>query len=109
EAKERAKAAAREQSVTYPKMRRKINWGRPLAITLLTLLAAGLVALHIIPLPMDEYERAASDALGRPVKIGTGRVSLYSGLRLDLEDLNVDGLTTIARARAYPQLRALIE
>jgi len=109
EAKERSKAAAREQSVKYPKMRRKVNWGRPVAITLLTLLAAGLVALHIIPLPMEEYERAASDALGRPVKIGTGRLSLYSGLRLNLENVSVDGATTIARARAYPQLRALVE
>ena len=109
EAKEHAKAAAREQSVKYPKMRRKVNWGRPVAITLLTLLAAGLVALHVIPLPMDEYERAASDALGRPVKIGTGRLSLYSGLRLNLENVSVDGATTIARARAYPQLRALVE
>jgi actin-related protein len=109
EAKAHAKAAAREASVKYPKMRRKVNWGRPLGITLLTLLAAGLVALHIIPLPMDEYERAASDALGRPVKIGTGRLSLYSGLRLNLENVSVDGATTIARARAYPQLRALVE
>jgi len=109
EAKAHAKAASREESVKYPKMRRKVNWGRPLGITLLTLLAAGLVALHIIPLPMDEYERAASDALGRPVKIGTGRLSLYSGLRLNLENVSVDGATTIARARAYPQLRALVE
>ena len=109
EAKEHAKAAAREASVKYPKMRRKVNWGRPAAITLLTLLVAGLVALHIIPLPMDEYERAASDALGRPVKIGTGRLSLYSGLRLDLDNVSVDGVAKIASARAYPQLRALIE
>src|SRR3954469_8747792 len=109
EAKERAKAAAREASVKYPKMRRKVNWGRPVGITLLTLLAAGLVALHVIPLPMDEYERAASDALGRPVKIGTGRLSLYSGVRLNLENVSVAGVTTIASARAYPQLRALVE
>jgi actin-related protein len=111
EAKEHAKAAAREASAAgkYPKVRRKINWGRPVAVTLLTLLAAGLVALHVIPLPMDDYERAASDALGRPVKIGTGRLSLYSGLRLNLEDLSVDGSTTIARARAHPSFRALIE
>ena len=111
EAKEHAKAAAREASASgkSPRVRRKVNWGRPAAVTLLTLLAAGLVALHVIPLPMDDYERAASDALGRPVKIGTGRLSLYGGLRLNLSDLSVDGSTTIASARAYPQLRALIE
>jgi actin-related protein len=109
EAKEHAKASAREASAKSPRARRKINWGRPAAVALLTLLAAGLVALHVIPLPMDDYERAASAALGRPVKIGTGRLSLYNGLRLNLSDLSVDGSTTIASARAYPQLRALIE
>jgi hypothetical protein len=111
EAKEHAKAAAREASASgkSPRVRRKINWVRPTVVTLLTLLAAGLVALHVIPLPMDDYERAASDALGRPVKIGTGRLSLYSGLRLNLSDVSVDGSTTIAGAQAYPSLRALIE
>jgi len=109
EAKEHARAAARAESVKGPKVRRRVNWGRPVAITLVTLLVAGLGALHIIPLPMDEYEQAASAALGRPVKIGTGRLSLYSGLRLDLDSLTVDGSTTIARARAYPQWGALIE
>ncbi|HEY1287735.1 MAG TPA: hypothetical protein VGF58_05365 [Burkholderiales bacterium] len=109
EAKEHARAAARADSVKAPKARRRVNWGRPVTITLVTLLVAGLVALHIIPLPMDEYEQAASAALGRPVKIGTGRLSLYSGLRLDLDNLTVDGSTTIASARAYPQWGALIE
>ena len=109
EAKEHARAAARAEPVKVPKVRRRINWGRPVGITFVTLLAAGLVALHIIPLPMDEYQQAASAALGRPVKIGTGRLSLYSGLRLDLDNVTVDGSTTIAQARAYPQWGALIE
>ena len=109
EAKERARAAERAESVKVPKARRRVNWGRPVAITFVTLLVAGLAALHIIPLPMDEYEQAASAALGRPVRIGTGRLSLYSGLRLDLENVTVDGSTTIARARAYPQWGALVE
>jgi hypothetical protein len=109
EAKEHAKAAARADSVKYPKARRPIKLGRPVALALLTALAAGLVALHIVPLPMDEYEKAASEALGRPVKIGTGRLSLYSGLRLNLEDIAVDGATRIASARAYPQLAPLVE
>ncbi|HJY76968.1 MAG TPA: hypothetical protein VKE95_10060 [Burkholderiales bacterium] len=109
EAKDHARAAERADSVKVTKVRRRVNWGRPVAITLVTLLVAGLAALHIIPLPMDEYEQAASTALGRPVKIGTGRLSLYSGLRLDLDNLTVDGSTTIARARAYPQWRALLE
>jgi hypothetical protein len=109
EAKEHARAAARQESVKVPKVRRRVNWGRPVAITLVTLLVAGLAALHIVPLPMDEFEQAASKALGRPVKIGTGRLSLYSGLRLDLEDVTVDRSVTIARARAYPQWGALIE
>ena len=109
EAKEHAQAAARQEAVKVPKLRRRVNWGRPVAITLITLLVAGLAALHVVPLPMDQYEQAASKALGHPVKIGMGRLSLYSGLRLDLEEVTVDGATTIARARAYPQWGALIE
>ena len=109
EAKQHARAAAREDPVKYTKVRRRINWGRPLAITLVTALVVGLAALHVIPLPMDDYERAASEALGRPVKIGVGRLSLYSGLRLNLENVSVDGSTRIAEARVYPQLRALID
>jgi hypothetical protein len=72
-------------------------------------LAVAIGALHVVPLPMGEYERAASEALGRPVRIGVGRVSLFSGLRFNLENVVVDGSVKIASVHAYPELGSLMD
>jgi hypothetical protein len=109
EAQEHARAAAREQPGKYPKARRPLKWGRPVAMLFLIAFAVALGALHVVPLPMGEYERAASEALGRPVKIGVGRVSLFSGLRFNLENVVVDGSVKIASVRAYPELGSLMD
>ena len=109
EAQEHARAAAREQPGKYPKARRPVKWGRPVATLFLIALAVALGALHVVPLPMGEYERAASEALGRPVKIGVGRVSLFSGLRFSLENVVVDGSVKIASVHAYPELGSLMD
>jgi hypothetical protein len=109
EAQQHARAAAREQPGKVPKARRPLKWGRPVAMLFLIALAAALGALHVVPLPMGEYERAASEALGRPVKIGVGRVSLFSGLRFNLENVVVDGSVKIASVRAYPELGSLMD
>jgi hypothetical protein len=109
EARSRAEAAAREQPVKYAKVRRPVKWGRPLAMTLFVLLVAGVAALHIVPLPMAKYEDAASEALGRPVKIGSGRLSLFTGVRLDLRGVLVGGNVRIASVQAYPRIGSLID
>jgi hypothetical protein len=110
EMRERAQAAAkRAESIKYPKARRPIKWGGPVALTFFTVLVAALGALHIVPLPMADYEKVASAALGRPVKIGTGRLSLFTGVRLNLEDVRVGDNVRIASAYAYPRLGSLID
>ena len=109
EAKERARAAAREEPLKYPKARRPVKWGRPVAVTLFVALILAVGALHVVPLPMEQYERAASEALGRPVRIGVGRLSLFTGVRLDLENVAVDGSVRIASVHAYPQIGSLID
>jgi hypothetical protein len=109
EARERAETAAREQPVKYPKARRPVKWGRPAAITLFVILVAGIAALHIVPLPMAKYEDAASEALGKPVKIGVGRLSLITGVRLDLRGVTVGGDMRIASVHAYPRIGSLID
>ena len=109
EARERAEAAAREKPIKYPKARRPVKWGRPLAITLFILLVVGVAALHIVPLPMAKYEDAASEALGRPVKIGTGRLSLLTGVRLDLRGVSIGNDVRIASVHAYPRIGSLID
>jgi hypothetical protein len=109
EARERAEAAAREQPVKYPKARRPIKWGRPVAITFFVALVAGVAALHIVPLPMTEYEDAASQALGRPVKVGVARLSLFTGVRLDMQNVTVGGRVRVATVQAYPRIGSLID
>jgi len=108
EVRERVQAK-REEPVKYPKARRPVKWGRPVAILLFSVLVAGIGLLHVIPLPMDDYEAAASRALGRPVNIGTGRLSLFTGVRLNLEDVTVGDSVRIASVHAYPRLGSLFD
>jgi hypothetical protein len=106
----RAQAAARrEKPAEYPKARRPVKWGRPVAITFFGTLIVAVAALHIVPLPMADYEEVASEALGRPVRIGTGRLSLFTGVRLNLEDISVGDNVRIASAHAYPRIGSLID
>jgi hypothetical protein len=111
EARERAKAATKEEAETvkYSRPRRKVKWGRPVAVTLFVLLVAGVGVLHIMPLPMEEYEQAASAALGRPVKISSGRLSLFNGVRLNLEGVSIGDSVKIAHVHAYPAIGSLFD
>lgn len=109
EARSRARVAEREEPVRYPKARRPIKWGRPLAIAFFVALVLAVGALHIMPLPVADYEAAASEALGRPVRIGSGRLSLFTGVRLDLENVMVGDAVRIARVHAYPRIGSLFD
>jgi len=60
--------------------RRPVKWGKPLAVTLIALLAIALGLAHVMPINTADYERLASEALGRPVKIGSANLWLFSGL-----------------------------
>jgi hypothetical protein len=83
------------------------GWGKPIALGLFVLLAAGVGVLHVMPIDTSEFERAATDALGRPVKIGSARLSLVTGLQVRLSDVNLGDGVRIAEVRAYPRFDAL--
>jgi len=88
--------------------RRKSGWGKPVAITLVLLLAAALGAIHLMPVPTEDYERAASEAFGKPVKIGEAHLSLLSGgLQLKLKDIRLGDEVRIASGAASPEFEAL--
>ena len=113
-ARESAKSAARAKAKDEPledvkvkKVRRRRNWGRPVAIGLFMVLAAGLAVLHVMPVPTQDYERTASAALGQPVRIGSARLSLYTGVQLNLADVTIGSGTRIASVRAYPEIGSL--
>ena len=108
-AKAAAKAEAGAETVRYSPPRRPRRWGRRVAVSLFLLLAAGIGLLHVIPVPTGEFERAASEALRQPVRIGSARLSLFTGVRLNLAGVSVGKSTKVAAARAYPRLGSLFD
>ena len=106
EAHERERAAAAPVKPPKPP-RRPVKWGKPLAIGLFVVLLAGIGAVHVMPIQTEPYERAASEALGRPVRISSARLSLFTGVRLNLEGVRIGDTGRIASVRAYPELGSL--
>lgn len=87
--------------------RKKSGWGKPVAITLVLLLAATVGAVHVMPVSTADYERAASEAFGKPVKIGEARLSLISGLQLKFKDIRLGDDVRVASGSASPEFETL--
>jgi hypothetical protein len=88
--------------------RRQRSWGRPVAVTLFVLLVVALGVAHVMPVSTVDYERAASEALGRPVRIGSARLWLVTGLQLRMENVSA-GDVKIGRVIAHPTIGSLTE
>ena len=84
------------------------SWGRPIAIALFVLVVIALGVAHVMPIDTVDYERAASEALGRPVKIGAARLSLFTGLQVKLSDVRIGEGIILPDVRAYPEYDALL-
>src|SRR5881396_4224098 len=82
----RAKALKRGPGVAAAYRRQERNWGKPVTVALVVILGVALVALHIIPISTADYEKAAREALGQPVRLGSGRVSLWRGVHYETLD-----------------------
>jgi hypothetical protein len=106
EDKDEKRASRREEPASPPQFRRPRKWGKTVSMTLFLLLVAAVGAVHVMPVSTAEYESAASQAVGRPVKIGSGRISLYSGVQLRLQGVSV-GEAKIASVRAFPEIGSL--
>src|SRR6266850_3752764 len=105
----RAKAMKRGPGVAAAYRRQERNWGKPVAITLLVILGVALGALHVIPISTADYEKAAREALGQPVRVGSGRISLWRGVHYEFKDVRIGERVRIAEARAFPALDALFD
>jgi hypothetical protein len=105
----RAKALKRGPGVAAAYRRQERNWGKPVAITLLVILGVALGALHVIPISTADYEKAAREALGQPVKLASGRISLWSGVHYEFKDVRIGERVSIAEVRAFPELDALFD
>jgi hypothetical protein len=106
-AAERARKAAREAPpVAVATGGRPKKWGKPAAIALFVLLLGGVAALNLMPLSTAEYEKAASDAMGVPVKISSARLSALAGIEVRLEGVTVGG-AKISKVRGTPEVGSL--
>ena len=85
----------------------KGGWGKPIAITLFLLLVIAVGVAHVMPVDTADHERAATEALGQPVKIGSANLSLIGGLQLKFQNVRL-GDTRIAEVRGFPELDALL-
>jgi actin-related protein len=103
--KEEAARAAEEMAHAKP-ARKPVKWGKPVALTLFGLLVVAIGAIHVMPVSVGEYEKAASDALGQPVKIGSGRVSVITGPRVSFSNVTVGG-ARLANVRGTPSVGSL--
>ncbi len=106
EAKRAASGASAPAAASHKPFRRKRSLGKPIALTLFVLLVAGVGAVHVMPVSTAEYEKAVSEAIGRPVKIGAAHLSLYSGAQFKFDNVSV-GDVKIAAVRAYPEVGSL--
>jgi len=84
------------------------GWGKPIALTLFGLLAVVVGVAHLMPIDTADYERAATDALGRPVKVGSARLAFFTGLQLKLSDVRIGEGVHLPEVRAYPEFSTLL-
>ena len=92
EQKKREKAAAeaeRRAEAQSVRIRRPVKWGKLITTTLVLLIVVGLVAVHVMPAPVADYERSAAEALGRPVKIGSAHYWLLTGPQVRFSDVRI--------------------
>lgn len=103
------RGGAAAAAVEPPSLRRKKSGlGKPIAIMLVLVLIVAVAAVHFMPVPTADYERAASEALGRPVKIGEASLSLIGGgLQIKLKDIRLGDDVRVASGSASPEFQAL--
>jgi hypothetical protein len=106
--REAALAASARPRGQAARLEKKGGWGKPIAITLFLLLIVGVGVAHVMPIDVADYERAATDALGREVKIGSANLSLVTGLQLKFGNVKIGEAAPIAQVRAFPEYDALL-
>jgi hypothetical protein len=71
-------------------------------------LVGGIGVLNVMPVSTAEYEKAASDAMGVPVKIGAARLAVLTGIEVKFENVSVGDGVKIRLARGSLALGSLL-
>lgn len=103
----RRREAERMEPAVAAKVRRPVNWGKPAAVALFVILIGGVGALNVMPVSTAEYEKAASEALGVPVKIASARLSVLTSVEVRLEGVSVGDEVKIRLVRGFPEIGSL--
>ena len=105
--KERLAKAIAVEPAAAGKFRAPRKWGRTVAVGVVVLLATAAGVLQFMPVSTAKYERAAGAALGTRVTIRSARMSVFGGLKLELEGVTVGDALKARKASASAGLGAL--
>jgi len=106
-ARSRGDVSGKKAAVAY-RRKQPTQWGKPVAIFLFLTLAIGAGVANFVPLDTAEYEKAATEAVGAPVKIGAARMWVLTGVQLRFERVTVGDAAKIAAIRAVPEFTSLL-
>jgi hypothetical protein len=106
-ARSRGDVSGKKAAVAY-RRKQPTQWGKPVAIFLFLTLAIGAGVANFVPLDTAEYEKAATEAVGAPVKIGAARMWVLTGVQLRFERVTVGDAAKIAEIRAVPEFTSLL-
>ena len=98
-----------EMEVPVGKLRRERNWARIVSLGLFVVLFVAIAAIHLIPLDVSPYEKAAGERLGEPVRIGSIHFSLVPQPHLSFENVSIgaEPRLQIASLDAVPELGSM--
>jgi AsmA-like C-terminal region len=107
-ARSRGDQASGKAAAAARRRKQPIGWGKPVAIFLFFTLLIGAGVANLLPLNTAEYEKAATEAVGAPVKIGAARLWVLAGVQLRFERVAVGDAVKIGEVRAIPDLTSLL-
>ena len=98
-----------EMEMPVGKLRRERNWARIVSLGLFVVLFVAIAAIHLIPLDVSPYEKAAGERLGEPVRIGSIHFSLVPQPHLSFENVSIgaEPRLQIASLDAVPELGSM--
>ena len=85
------------------------NWARTIALGLFAVLIVAVAAIHIVPLDVEPFEKAAQDRTGKPVRIGSVNISLLPlpQLRFDKIAIGKEPQVRIASMSVVPEFGSI--
>jgi hypothetical protein len=105
-ARNRGEMAAGKAAAAH-RRKQTASWGTTIVLFAVFTVLIGAGVANFVPLNKDEYEKAASAALGRPVKIGSANLRVLTGIHYRFENVAVGEAFKAAEITATPQLGAL--